>query len=174
MSRRKRQRARRRLSFRGHAKSECCSLKIRIEANSHYADAYAGRGIVYQIKGDNDDAIADYTKAIEIDPWYANAYVGRGMIYRLKGDSDHAVADFTQAIEINPRYAIAYFNRGSIFETKGERERAIATTFARLQISLRQSRSALRMPMPSIIAASLTERTPKSMRRSPTTPTRLR
>ena len=151
-----------------------------IEANAHYADAYAGRGIVYQIKGDNDDAIADYSKAIEIDPRYAKAYVGRGMVYRLKGDSDHAIADYTQAIEINPRYAIAYFNRGSIFEAKGEHDRAIAdfskaielarktprhmfvavsstklraTTIARSQITARQSRSIRGTPRPTFAAA---------------------
>src|SRR6478672_10974431 len=69
------------------------------ETTSNRAIAYYVRAGAYKINGDNDHAIADYTKAIAIHPRNANAYVGRGMVYWLKGDSDHAVADYSQAIE---------------------------------------------------------------------------
>ena len=39
-----------------------------IEISPEFADAYVGRGIVYQAGGDRERAIADYSKAIEIKP----------------------------------------------------------------------------------------------------------
>ncbi len=41
------------------------------------ADAYLNRGIVYQRKGQYDQAISDYNKALEINPRYALAYYNR-------------------------------------------------------------------------------------------------
>src|SRR5437879_3312186 len=49
--------------------------------NPRNAIAYNNRGIAYRIKDEDDRAIADYTKAIEIDPKYADAYYNRGNIY---------------------------------------------------------------------------------------------
>src|SRR5580704_10711645 len=48
--------------------------------------AYVNRGAAYFAKGDNDRAIADATKAIELDPKYDAAYYNRGNAYRKKGD----------------------------------------------------------------------------------------
>ena len=57
--------------------------------------------------GDEDRAIADYGKAIEINPRYANAYNNRSIAYRAKGDNEHAGADYSKAIEIDPKLATA-------------------------------------------------------------------
>jgi tetratricopeptide (TPR) repeat protein len=66
---------------------------------------YNIRGIAYGKKGEYDNAIADYTRAIEIDPNDAWAYCNRGGAYDEKGDYDKAIADYTQAIEIDPKDA---------------------------------------------------------------------
>ncbi len=84
-----------------------------------------GRAVVYGNKGDNDRAIADHNKAIELDPKYAGAYNGRGRAYAAKQDYDHAIADFDKAIELDPKYALAYHNRGTAYEEKGEYDRSI-------------------------------------------------
>jgi tetratricopeptide (TPR) repeat protein len=58
------------------------------------------RGRAYIYKGDNDRAIADYNKAIELDPKHAVAYYNRGIAYSDKGDNDHAIADFRKSLEL--------------------------------------------------------------------------
>ena len=46
--------------------------------------AYNNRGIAYCSKGDNDHAIADFDKAIQLKPDYAMAYNNRGTAYTIK------------------------------------------------------------------------------------------
>ena len=70
--------------------------------------------------GQYDQAIADYTKSIEIDPKHPNihyAYNNRGLAYMHKGQDDQAIADYNFAIELNPKYAEAYLNRGLAYES---------------------------------------------------------
>ena len=62
-----------------------------------------------------DQAIADFTKAIEIGPKDADVYNNRGIAYAAKGLYDQAIADYTKAIEIDPEYAEAYYNFGCIY-----------------------------------------------------------
>ncbi len=75
-------------------------LQAPSETASDRAIAYYIRGGAYQGRGDSEDAIADYTKAIEINPRYADAYAGRGIVYQAKGETDSAISDYTKAIEI--------------------------------------------------------------------------
>ena len=40
------------------------------------------RGAVYGEAGRNDEALADFNKAVSLDPNYAQAYANRALIYR--------------------------------------------------------------------------------------------
>ena len=64
------------------------------------ATAYHNRAVGYELSGDIDRAIADYTKTIEIKPDNAAAYENRGRAYASKGDYTHAVADAIKASEL--------------------------------------------------------------------------
>jgi tetratricopeptide (TPR) repeat protein len=70
--------------------------------------AYNNRGTVRSAKGDNDRAIADYDKAIELDPSYAHAYYNRGRTWKNKGDYGRAMADYNKSIELAPKDAAPY------------------------------------------------------------------
>jgi tetratricopeptide (TPR) repeat protein len=95
------------------------------------------------------EAIADYTKVIEINPNLAEAYCKRGDAYRnqrklsqtlsnflkVKTNSNDAIqddqyqaaiADYTKAIEINPSFAAAYHNRGDAYFMIKEYDKAWA------------------------------------------------
>jgi TonB family protein len=74
----------------------------------------------------NDRAIADFTKAIELDPEGANAYNLRGVAYANKLDFDSAIADFDKAIQFDPFLKNAHNNRGFAFSQKGDEARARA------------------------------------------------
>ena len=50
-------------------------------------------------EGRYDEALVDYTKAIDLDPNLAMAYNNRASIYSKRGQYDLAIADYTKAIE---------------------------------------------------------------------------
>ena len=88
------------------------------------ARPYDSRGIAYAEKGNLDQAISDFTRAINIDPRGADAYNNRGGAYVRKGNLDQAISDCNKAIEINPKYADAYSNRGIVYFIKKEYDKS--------------------------------------------------
>jgi tetratricopeptide (TPR) repeat protein len=85
------------------------------------------RGAQYLEKGQYDQAITEFTKAIELDPKFAWAYNNRGNAYAQgKGQLDQAISDFTKAIELDPKLAKAYNNRGGAYGDKGQYDQAIS------------------------------------------------
>ncbi|KJU85531.1 protein containing Heat shock protein DnaJ [Candidatus Magnetobacterium bavaricum] len=88
--------------------------------------AYVNRGKGHYSKGNFDEAINDFTRAVERKPDYVEAYHFRGCAWRDKRRYDKAINDFTRAIELSSNYVDAYFNRGNLWRNKGDIDRAIA------------------------------------------------
>ena len=88
---------------------------------SRDAKFYNNRGAAYGEKGQYDQAISDFNRAIEINPRYTMAYNNRGIVYRLKGRYDQAISDFNKAIGINPLDPEAYNNLAWLFATAKDR-----------------------------------------------------
>jgi tetratricopeptide (TPR) repeat protein len=63
-----------------------------------------------------ENAVAAYTKAIQLDPQYRNAYYHRGYMYFTAQNAEPAISDFQKVIELDPKHAEAYFQLGSLFE----------------------------------------------------------
>ena len=61
------------------------------------AAAYYTRGFAYRYKGDYDQSISDFNKAIRIDSRYAAAYYGRAKSYYYKQEYDKAWEDLYKA-----------------------------------------------------------------------------
>ena len=55
-----------------------------MEIDPRYAEAYFYRGVAYGRGGHYDQAIGDYTRALEINPRYNKAYYNRGYAYFKK------------------------------------------------------------------------------------------
>ena len=89
------------------------------------AEAYNLRGIAYSENGDQDRAIATFSKAIELKPDFAEAYNNRGIAYGEKGEYNLAIEDYNKTIQLKPNRAEAYNNRGAAYINKGEIDRAI-------------------------------------------------
>ena len=83
------------------------------ELKPECAAAYYNRACTYRKDVDDiQQAIMNFTKAIELRSGYAEAYNNRGDLYECVGDYQQAIVDFTKAIELKPDYAMAYVNRG--------------------------------------------------------------
>jgi len=75
---------------------------------------YNNRGNALHHLGDQERAIEDFSRAIEINPLFAAAYNGRGLSYNSMGNFTRALEDFGKALEINPLYAEVYNSRGLV------------------------------------------------------------
>ncbi|MGY6529840.1 MAG: tetratricopeptide repeat protein [Cyanobacterium sp.] len=90
------------------------------------AQIFYNRGNELRDSQDYEEAIEQYSRAIELNPNYVDAYYNRGLTYADLKDFDRAIADYTQAITIDPEYLNAYNNRGVLYANLGDYERAIA------------------------------------------------
>ncbi len=90
------------------------------------ADAYCVRGLAYVEKGNPDQAITDYDRAIELNPKVGGFYYNRGLAYAKKGDRNRAIADWDQAITLDPDYPDVYYSRGRAYYHSGRFIRASA------------------------------------------------
>jgi tetratricopeptide (TPR) repeat protein len=84
---------------------------------------YGNRGLAEYEKGNYQEAIEYYTKAIESNPDDAFLYNNRGLAtyYGAKKAKEYktAISDFSKAIELKPDYAAAYHNRGLAYFKRG-------------------------------------------------------
>ena len=71
--------------------------------NGFYFNHYYNRGVLYGYLGQDDKAIADYTKAIEVNPKHESAWANRGVCHSNLGNIDNATHDLTMCLKINPK-----------------------------------------------------------------------
>ena len=103
-----------------------CRSRLDEYIKSVVRSKYIDRGSEHYKKGQYDQAIVFYNKAVEINPEYDQAYFGRGLVYQSKKELDLALSDYSKAIEMNPNYSEAYNNRGSIYWNKGNQNQAFS------------------------------------------------
>ena len=70
------------------------------QARPDDAAALLDRGNAYFEKGDYDQAIADYDKAIQLMPDDALLYLLRGLAQRELGKNTEAIADLKKSVEL--------------------------------------------------------------------------
>ncbi|HRH40267.1 MAG TPA: TonB family protein [Pyrinomonadaceae bacterium] len=76
------------------------------------------------VKGEYDQAVINYSKAIELNPKEPSIYLSRGLIYYNRKFYDLAVADYGKVIEIDPKETMAYYYRGDSYEKLGDLQKA--------------------------------------------------
>jgi tetratricopeptide (TPR) repeat protein len=82
-------------------------------------------GVALFEKGQVDDAVAQYEKALEINPNYVAAHYNLGNALFRKGQLDEAIAQFQKALEINPKDAEAHINLGNALLQKEQLDEAV-------------------------------------------------
>jgi tetratricopeptide (TPR) repeat protein len=100
---------------------------------------YANRGLIYAYKEDWDQAIRDYTKAIELDSKKVWVYVRRGQAYYLRGvattmagnasqasrDNQQALDDYNRALELQDASSEIYIARSKAQAAAGNLDKAL-------------------------------------------------
>jgi tetratricopeptide (TPR) repeat protein len=90
------------------------------------AAGYTRRGNQYSRNGAYEQAIADYTQALELDDALADAWFNRGVSFYELGQYDDSIADLTRAIEVNPEDDNFYGRRSMAYLFSDQPERAQA------------------------------------------------
>jgi tetratricopeptide (TPR) repeat protein len=90
------------------------------------AGDYLDRGISRNLKGEFDQALADFHQAIRLDPGCAQAYLNRGIAWKAVGEYGKAIADFTEAIDLDPKLTVAFVNRGLTVQAREDYDQALS------------------------------------------------
>lgn len=86
---------------------------------------YLNRGAAEFQKKRYDDAVKDFTTAIEIDPSQADPYERRGQAYEQKKEIDKALADYDRALDRDPNRGLPHLQRGTILYDRDEFDKAL-------------------------------------------------
>ena len=83
-------------------------------------------GQVRVAAGRLEEALVDFTEAIDQDPNYAPYHFDRAAVLHRLGRDSEAVADYATAIRLSPPLAEAYYNRGDVRVDLGDLDGALA------------------------------------------------
>lgn len=98
-----------------------------------YVEAYIVRGVSKIHDGKASEAVADFSRALELAPTNASAYAHRAEAHLALGDRTRALADVAKAIQLDPLYGPFYAIRAQA-QLAGQQSEA---AFADLATALR-------------------------------------
>jgi len=96
----------------------------RLRRNKDDIWALSARGSAWDLLGEYDNAIKDFTECIRLEPGAAD-YYNRGMCYGKKKEYEAAIKDLTEAIRLDPKQGDYYGERGTVYFNRKEYEKAI-------------------------------------------------
>lgn len=102
-------------------------------------EIFRSRGLAYQFIGETEQAIADFSAALNMQP-DAEILVRRGRAYAIIHKYDQAIKDFTQVIKQDPQNHWARFCRAASRQAIGDAENALKDVVKAIKIAPRQSR----------------------------------
>ncbi|XP_076024086.1 tetratricopeptide repeat protein 32 [Genypterus blacodes] len=68
------------------------------------ATAFNNRGQIKYLRVDFDEAVEDYSSAIDSNCHFEVPFYNRGLIHYRLGFFEHAMSDFQQALKLNPDF----------------------------------------------------------------------
>jgi tetratricopeptide (TPR) repeat protein len=74
---------------------------------------------------ENELAVKEFHKALELDPESKDAKTGLGMAYLTIGETDKAIDALTAAVMANPYPQMTYYELGRAYELQGEKNKAL-------------------------------------------------
>lgn len=88
--------------------------KIPKKERAKIAELYIWRGNAWYEQKNDNNAIADYSIAIDVNSKNALAFYNRGLVRAVQEKYNEAITDYCAAIDLEPNDANAYVIRGNI------------------------------------------------------------
>lgn len=82
---------------------------------------YVNKGAVLQKQNDFEQALDNYSSALEINRTNPNVFIYRGNLYYKRESYDQALADFQEVLELDPNNHVARYNLGMCYFKQGEK-----------------------------------------------------
>jgi tetratricopeptide (TPR) repeat protein len=89
------------------------------------AAEHANKAVKLAQTGAYEEAIAEFTKAIQLSPNDARIYNDRGLVYHKLNRFPEAMEDFSKAIEIAPKDFAGYSGRGAALVAQNQNDAAL-------------------------------------------------
>lgn len=102
------------------------------------AEQYVGQGMSYASLKDFDNAVREFTRAIELSPNYAVAYANRGVAYMQQKKLNLALDDLKKAAELSPKDNMVHYNLAALYTLQGQNDRALASLDKALELGFNQ------------------------------------
>jgi len=99
------------------------------------AKDYSDLGLAYIERGQWDQAIACFQKAISTQPTYTSAHCNLGNALLQQGNYKEAIISFKEALSIDPNFAEVYYNLGIALNKIEKFEEAIACFEAAISLN---------------------------------------
>ena len=112
------------------------SRVCRLPSFDPQAEEHFWQGIECRKQDQNDLAMREFTKAIELDPGYDLAYYNRALIYYFSGEPERSITEYNKALELSPNNPFWTYERGFLHLQLGEREKVIADLERSLELRL--------------------------------------
>jgi len=90
------------------------------DLGEHEAFAYNMRGTFSYLKGDNEDALKDMDKSIELQPTLTQSFIKRASMHLELANPEAAEADFAAALEQNSSDPDIFYHRAQLHFIKSE------------------------------------------------------
>ena len=90
------------------------------------ARSFNVRGLARMQKGEPEQALEDFDRAVTLNPALGYVYENRAMAHKALGNRELALSDVYRALSVNARSARAVTIRAQIYIADGEVDRAIA------------------------------------------------
>ncbi len=105
-----------RLAKDGNFQNALNAVTVYIAKHPNETRAIKLRGHIFFAQNRYPEALADFSRVIELVPNSANAYVDRAGVYYAIGDLDNALVDVNTALEIKPNSSFALILKDSILD----------------------------------------------------------
>jgi tetratricopeptide (TPR) repeat protein len=118
-------------------------------ADKAAADALKQKGNALMSSKKYDEAIAEYTKAIDLDATNPVFFSNRAAAHASKGDHLSAIGDAEQAISIDPKFVKAYSRLGYVYQSPSLRKHCSQESLNPLATHSTASVTLMQLLMPS-------------------------
>lgn len=120
---------------RGQFEEACQDMKTGIAYSFPSAEIFTTCANLLRLLKRDEEALADYTHALDINPAFIDALQHRAEIYYQRGQFDLALQDYTAGITNGEPSFELFYNRAHLLDTIGHAEEALADYASALVIN---------------------------------------
>lgn len=106
-----------------------------------YPLSWDQRALVHFNLGRTQEALADWSKALELGPRNPKSWLNRGCAHRSLGDLDTALADLSRAIELGPRMPQPWRERAETYRLLGRHANGLADASKGIELAREDAQS---------------------------------